>query len=127
MASAAPSVRSARLGSAVWLALVTPGPSPPPRVRPAASIHSDRAFSLDLGRPRRCRCLKPWVYCERLDAGKEVGGACAPSGQAAGASACVPRPASRGRDLVVSGIPVAEAARQKGVARATLQRFMQRG
>jgi putative DNA-invertase from lambdoid prophage Rac len=28
------------------------------------------------------------------------------------------------RDLVASGVPVAEAARQKGVARSTLQRFM---
>ncbi len=28
------------------------------------------------------------------------------------------------RDLVVEGMPVAEAARRKGVARATLQRFI---
>jgi len=28
------------------------------------------------------------------------------------------------RDLVVAGVPVAEAARRKGVARSTLQRFM---
>jgi putative DNA-invertase from lambdoid prophage Rac len=39
-------------------------------------------------------------------------------------------PASRvmlhaARDLVVAGVPVAEAARRKGVARSTLQRFLQ--
>jgi DNA invertase Pin-like site-specific DNA recombinase len=28
------------------------------------------------------------------------------------------------RDLVAAGVPVAEAARRKGVARATLQRFI---
>jgi DNA invertase Pin-like site-specific DNA recombinase len=28
------------------------------------------------------------------------------------------------RDLVIAGVPVAEAARQKGVSRSTLQRFL---
>jgi putative DNA-invertase from lambdoid prophage Rac len=33
---------------------------------------------------------------------------------------------SAARDLVTAGVPVAQAARQKGVARSTLQRFLQR-
>lgn len=34
---------------------------------------------------------------------------------------------SDARDLVASGVPVAEAARLKGVARSTLQRFVRAG